>query len=152
MRFRASRPTRPCFSSRTAPPCASSTAKAATAQLGKSRSPFKGWTWKNLNKTIVGPNLLRLPDGRILAAGRLVGDTVRTSLFWVDPEANTVTEFYALPSGGDTGYPALGLPRRHAVGQLLLRRTKDRASIYLAKLRLPPAGEAAKPQRLTFGK
>ncbi len=125
--------------------------EGATALMGKSRSPFKGWTWKPLPQTIAGPSLVRLPDGRIVAAGRLVGDTVRTSLFWVKPEENSVSEFFALPSGGDTGSPALAF-HDGVLWVSYYSSHEGRASIYLAKLRLPPIAETVKPQRLTFGK
>jgi hypothetical protein len=124
---------------------------APTVQLGRSRSPYRAWTWHDLAKTIAGPNLIRLPDGRILAAGRLVDDTVRTSLCWLDPEQETLTEFFALPSSGDTGYPGLAFHE----GMLWVSyysSHEGQAMIYLAKLKLPPAGDGKKaPKRLTFG-
>ena len=78
-------------------------------------------------------------------------DTVRTSLCWLDPEQETLTEFFALPSGGDTGYPGLAF---HG-GMLWVSyysSHEGQAMIYLAKLKLPPAGDGKKaPRRLTFG-
>lgn len=125
--------------------------QGATALVGRSRSPFRGWSWKDSGRTIVGANLIRLPDGRVLGAGRLVDDTVRTSLFWVDAEAGAVSEFYALPSSGDTGYPGLAFD-----GGVLwvsyYSSHEGRAAVYLAKLRLPPVLPAEKPRKLTFGK
>ena len=40
--------------------------------------------WKDLGVKIGGPNMVRLPDGRLLAAVRLYDKTVRTSLAWID--------------------------------------------------------------------
>ncbi len=77
--------------------------------LGKSMPPFKDWTWQELNLRIGGPNMIQLPDGRILAATRLYSPRARTSLSWVDPEARTLTECLELPSGGDTSYPGMVL-------------------------------------------
>ena len=117
-----------------------------TAQLGKSRSPYRAWTWTDLNKSIAGPNLIRLPDSRYLAAGRLIDDTVRTSLCWLDPEQETLTEFFALPSGGDTGYPGLDY---HA-GFLWVSyysSHEGRAMIYLAQVKLPPALSSKAPRK-----
>lgn len=125
--------------------------EGATALLGRSRSPFRGWTWKDSGRTIVGANLIRLPDGRVLGAGRLVDDTVRTSLFWVDADAGAVSEFYALPSSGDTGYPGLAF-HDGLLWVSYYSSHEGRASVYLAKLRLPAANQPGKPQRLTFGK
>jgi hypothetical protein len=125
--------------------------EGATALLGRSRSPFRGWTWKDTGRTIVGANLIRLPDGRVLGAGRLVDDTVRTSLFWVEADTGAVAEFYALPSSGDTGYPGLAF-HDGVLWVSYYSSHEGRASVYLAKLRLPPAIQTEKPQRLTFGK
>jgi hypothetical protein len=120
-----------------------------TAMLGRSRSPYRGWTWAELNKGIAGPNLVRLPDGRLLAAGRIIDDTIRTSLCWIDPEQETLTEFFALPSSGDTGYPGL-VYHDGFLWVSYYSSHEGKAMIYLAKLRLPPA-VVKKAPRLTFG-
>ena len=122
---------------------------APTAMFGKSRSPFRAWTWAELNKGIAGPNLIRLPDGRLLAAGRIIDDTIRTSLCWIDPEQDMLTEFFALPSSGDTGHPGLV----YHDGYLWVSyysSHEGKAMIYLAKVKLPPA-VIKKAPRLTFG-
>jgi hypothetical protein len=75
--------------------------------LGNSRPPYIAWTWKQLNLRIGGPHLIRLPDGRLVAAVRLYDAPVRTSLCWLDPEQGTLTEALRLPSGGDTSYAGL---------------------------------------------
>jgi hypothetical protein len=51
--------------------------------------------------------MVRLDDGRYVAAVRLYDPPVRTSLCWVDVEAGQLREFLALPSGGDTSYAGL---------------------------------------------
>ena len=108
-----------------------------TALLGKSRSPYRAWTWADLGRNIAGPDLIRLPDERYLAAGRLIDETVRTSLCWLDPEAETLTEFLALPSGGDTGYPGLGY-HEGILWVSYYSSHEGRAMIYLARVKLPP--------------
>jgi hypothetical protein len=75
--------------------------------LGTSRPPYAQWSWKKLNLRIGGPHMIRLPDGRFLAAVRLYDSPVRTSLCWLDPEQGTLTEALRLPSGGDTSYAGL---------------------------------------------
>jgi len=79
-----------------------------TAQLGIAKSPYKKWKWKDLGKRLGGPHLLQLPDGKLVAAGRLYDKTRRTALCWLDPGAGTLEEFLALPPVGyDTSYPGL---------------------------------------------
>ena len=44
---------------------------AASAWLGRSEPPYRGWRWRDLGKRLGGPAMARLPDGRLVAAGRL---------------------------------------------------------------------------------
>ena len=78
-----------------------------TAQLGVSQPPYLNWTWTDLGIRIGGPHMIRLPDGRFVAAVRLYDGGARTSLCWLDPNAGSLTEFLKLPSGGDTSYAGL---------------------------------------------
>src|SRR5262249_5061305 len=42
--------------------------KPNSAMLGTSaKAPYKEWTWKDLGVRIGGPNMIRLPDGRVIA-------------------------------------------------------------------------------------
>jgi hypothetical protein len=79
----------------------------ASALLGISRPPYAKWEWKNLGLRIGGPNLLILPDGRIVAAIRRYHGRVWTSLNFLDPVEGRLREFLALPSGGDSSYAGL---------------------------------------------
>lgn len=109
---------------------------ASTAALGKSRAPYRGWSWTGLKVGIVGPNLIRLPDERIVVSGRMIGVDVRTSLAWLDPETESLTEFLTLPSGGDAGCPGMVFYD----GLLWISyysSHEGRAMIYLAKVNLP---------------
>lgn len=113
---------------------------AATAQLGFARPPYRHWRWKNLAVRIGGPHLLRLPGGRIVAAVRLYGGEpigqARTSLCWVDPAAGTLTEFLALPSGGDTSYAGLVF-HDSLLWVSYYSSHEHKASIYLARIKFP---------------
>lgn len=75
--------------------------------LGIAKPPYTQWEWKDLAKKIGGPHMIRLPDGRIVAAVRLYDGAVRTSLCWIDPDKGTLSEFLKLPSGGDTSYAGM---------------------------------------------
>jgi hypothetical protein len=111
-------------------------AGAATAQLGLSLFPYTKWAWKDLGVRIGGPHLLALPDGRVVAAVRRYGDCPWTSLNWVDAKEGKLTEFLALPSGGDTSYA--GLCRfEDRLWVSYYSSHEGKASIYLAKVRLP---------------
>jgi hypothetical protein len=108
----------------------------ATARLGLSRPPYTDWTWKDLGARIGGPNMIRMPDGRLLAAVRRYGKTPWTSLDWIDAEEGKMTQFLALPSGGDTSYAGLCLHEK-ALWVSYYSSHEGRASVYIAKVGLP---------------
>jgi hypothetical protein len=107
-----------------------------TAQLGRSRPPYRGWVWRDLGVRIGGPNMIRLDDGRIVAAVRLYDGRPRTSLAWLDPERPELTEFLALPSGGDTSYAGLVF-HDDLLYVSYYSSHEGKSSIYLAQVKLP---------------
>jgi hypothetical protein len=108
----------------------------ATARLGSAKSPYTEWTWKDLKVRLGGPHLLRLPDGRMVAAGRRYDGGQRTSLHWLDSETGTMTEFLKLPSGGDTSYPGL-VWHDGLLWVSYYSSHEKKTSIYRAKVKLP---------------
>ena len=95
------------------------------AMLGIGKAPYyQQWTWSEptviygdehpnlpasqaLRYGLGGPRLLRLKDGRLIAAGRALGpgrDDGHASLFLVDPKQNTMTLFAEFAG---TSYPAV---------------------------------------------
>jgi tRNA A-37 threonylcarbamoyl transferase component Bud32 len=75
------------------------------ARVGTATGDYTEWTFRDLGVQVGGPNLIELPDGRILAGGRLYGEKTRTALFWLDLQASTLTEALVLPTFGETSYP-----------------------------------------------
>ncbi len=122
--------------------------KQPSAQLGIGRPPYRGWDWSDLGVQIGGPQILRLPDNRIVAGVRLYQPKPRTALCWLDLEAKTLTEFLALPSGGDNSYPGLVF-RDGLLWVSYYSSHEGKASIYLAKVKPGPlSASRAKPIRL----
>ena len=107
-----------------------------TGKLGNARPPYTAWEWKDIGMKIGGPHMLQLPDGRLLAAGRLYDGVVRTSLCWVDAKTGTLAEFLKLPSGGDCSYPGLVWQERR-LWVSYYSSHEGKTSIYLAKVELP---------------
>ena len=103
------------------------------AFLGKAKPPYEEWKWSLLNYRIGGPNMIQLPDGRILAVTRLYDKKVRTSLSWLDPEKGKLTECLKLPSGGDTSYAGL-VWKDGLLWISYYSSHEEKTAIYLAKV------------------
>jgi hypothetical protein len=105
------------------------------AMLGRARPPYRGWSWKDLGMPLAGPTPVRLPDGRIAAAGRIEAGAPHTGLCWLDPDAGKLEEFLSLRSGGDTGDPGLVF-HDGLLWVSYYSSHEGKADIYLARVRL----------------
>jgi hypothetical protein len=106
--------------------------------LGTSQPPYTKWEWKDLGVRIGGPHMIRLADGRFVAAVRMHDNGARTSLAWVEPATGKLTEFLKLPSGGDTSYAGLVF-HDGLLWVSYYSSHEGKTSIYLAKVQLPAA-------------
>jgi autotransporter-associated beta strand protein len=85
----------------------------ATDSVGIATGNYTNWTFTSSNIKVESPDLLTLPDGRIVCAGRFYASTtpdiMYTGLGWVDPTTGTITPFLTLPNSyaADTGYPGV---------------------------------------------
>ena len=70
--------------------------------IGRSRPPYRHWTYTRIGHSLGGPNFLRLPDGRMWCASRINGRT-KLARMTVD----TFEPVLELPCDGDTGYPGM---------------------------------------------
>ena len=108
-----------------------------SAQVGTSSPPYTKWNWKSLDVRIGGPHLLVLPDGRLVASGRLhlADGEKRTALWWLDPDRGKTTEIVRLPSGGDTSYPGMVF-HDSLLWVSYYSSHEEKTAIYLAKVKL----------------
>ncbi|MDZ7386302.1 MAG: exo-alpha-sialidase [candidate division KSB1 bacterium] len=104
--------------------------------LGISAPPYTDWRWVPLGARIGGPHMLRLPDGRLLAAVRLYDERQRTALCWVDRRQGRLTECLTLPSGGDTSYPGL-VWYKDTLWVSYYSSHEGKAAVYLAQVKVP---------------
>lgn len=107
-----------------------------SALLLSAKPPYTEWKTDDLGVRFGGPQILLLPDGRLLGAGRLYDNKQRTSLVWVNRDNNTMTEWLALPSGGDTSYPGLVLDGKDVLVSYYSSH-EGKTSIYFARVALP---------------
>ncbi len=101
--------------------------------FGVSKPPYKEWAWRKLGARIGGPHMIRLADGRLLAAVRLYDGKTRTSLCWIHDKG--IEEFLPLPSKGDSSYPGLVIHKDHLYVSYYSSH-EGKTSIYLATVRL----------------
>jgi hypothetical protein len=105
-----------------------------SALLGTSKPPYTEWQWHDLKIYFGGPNFIQIPDGRWIAAGRIIHpDAHKTELAWLDVENKKLTPILQLPSGGDTSYPGL-VWRDGFLWVSYYASHEGKSSIYLAKV------------------
>lgn len=109
-----------------------------SAVLGSSRGDYSQWQWHDLGpefNAFGGPNLIQLPTGQWLAAGRMHQDGSHTALCYLDVANHTMTRLLKLPSGGDTSYPGL-LWHNDLLYVSYYSSHEGKASIYIAKVKV----------------
>jgi hypothetical protein len=113
-------------------------APANSAYLGVSQPPYRQWQWHDLHEFFGGPNLLQIPDGQWIAAGRIVRDGETNNRCGVARRRGQ--DAHAAPFASQRRrhqLPGTCLSRRRLVGQLLLKpRGKDQ---YLSRQSAPHA-------------
>ncbi|TWT85213.1 hypothetical protein Pla123a_00190 [Posidoniimonas polymericola] len=104
------------------------------AYLGKADPPYRDWQWRRLDRFIGGPNLLQLPSGRWVAAGRqLLKAGARTVIAELNPADGHLENILVLPSGGDCSYPGL-VWHEDRLWVSYYSSHEDHTSIYLAQV------------------
>ena len=118
----------------------------ATDSIGISTGNYTNWTFNNANMPVQSPNLLTLPDGRIICAGRMYAqfnpDIAYTGLAWLDPTTGTITPFlkFANTYGMDCGYPGLyWYNNQLMVSYYSSTPTGPGADIFVAQVTIPAA-------------
>ena len=111
--------------------------------IGFSRPPYREWTWSEQSARLGGPNLIVLPDGRMIGVTRgHLADRKTNTYVALLARDGSMTPLVTLPSGGDTSYA--GLVRR---GDTLLvsyySSHEGRSAIYLATINLKPVPTSA---------
>lgn len=107
-----------------------------SALLGTAKAPYTEWKWQNLGVRIGGPQMMQLPNGRFVVAGRAYDEKARTELWWLEPQTGELTSMVSLPSGGDTSYPGLVF-NDGLLWVSYYSSHEGKTSIYLARVKLP---------------
>lgn len=109
------------------------------AWIGISQHPYTEWKWNETARHLGGPNFLILPDGKMIAAGRLVewnpyGGFEKTALAAMT--LNDLKPIMVLPSGGiDTSYPGM-VYHKGLLWIAYYSSHEKNTAVYLAKVRV----------------
>jgi hypothetical protein len=106
----------------------------STGYLAVSKAPYSKWEWRETDRTLTAPRLIRMPDGKIVASVGLFDKGPRTVLCELDPSSAKLTEFLELPTGGATAFAGLALHE----GQLWVNfhgSLEGKTGIFLAKVK-----------------
>ncbi len=100
--------------------------------IGESTYPFTQWEWHDLGIRFGGPELTRMPNGKLLLSTRsYYGKIYRMSLYEINKN-NKPELLLDLPSEKDTGYPGI-LIRGKELWVSYNSGHEDKTAIYLAK-------------------
>lgn len=106
------------------------------AMIGWSKAPYKQWEWAKTDYFVGGPSFIVLPDGGMIAGGRLFPNSDRSkpqtalgrmTLASYEPQLT-------LPSGGDTSYPGFAW-HGGVLWTMYYSSHEGTTAIYLAKVR-----------------
>ena len=107
----------------------------ANGWLGYSNAPYKEWKWTDLGIRLGGPNMINLPDGKILIGTRSYEkNTHYTSLYSLDRQGKA-KQLLHLPSDGDNSYPGF-VVRGDVLWVSYYSGHEGRTSIYLARMNI----------------
>ena len=113
----------------------------STMGIATAASNYTNWTFTNCNLQVQSPDLLTLPDGRIVAAGRIYSNGLAyTDLSWLDPSTGTVTPFLTFPinaSFDDTGYPGVCWYNGKLLVSYYSATATPGADIFVAQVSIP---------------
>jgi len=112
----------------------------SSALLGASKPDYTEWQWHDLGADFNGfggPNLIGVPSGHWIGAGRMHDGGAHTALTYVDVKNGTMARLLKLPSSGDTSYPGL-VWHEKLLYVSYYSSHEGKTSIYLAKLRIKP--------------
>ena len=102
--------------------------------IGMSAPPYQNWKWNELGARLGGPDLIILPNGKMLCGSRFyqLGMTDKTVIAKVTPEGKYI-KLVTLPSGGDCSYPGM-LIRDGMLWMSYYSSHEDKTAIYLVRL------------------
>lgn len=105
--------------------------------IGVSAPPYEHWDWHRTANHIGGPNFIVLPDGTMVAGGRLTRDSESKTMIGI-MDLTSFDPSLVLPSRGDSSYPGFAFHDGVLWVMYYSSTEENRAhtAIYLARVRI----------------
>ncbi|MDR2441195.1 MAG: glycoside hydrolase [Planctomycetaceae bacterium] len=109
--------------------------EAGNAELGMSSNPYTTWNWINLGIHAGGPEMIVLPNDKLLFAHRFYDKTGPSTVLTKQGTDGKLQLVMRFPSGGDTSYPGMVI-HNGFLWVSYYSSHEEKTSIYLAKIPL----------------
>lgn len=110
--------------------------RGGNAWVGTSASSYDDVRWVETELYLGGPNFVVLPDGRMIASGRVYNEDLSEKTAVLEMTTQGLKRLFDLPSGGDdTSYPGMVIHGDEIWISYYSSHDGGKTSIYLAKLK-----------------
>jgi hypothetical protein len=109
--------------------------EAGNAELGVSTTPYTNWNWIDLGMRAGGPEMIVLPNDKLLFGHRLYEKTGASTALTKQRADGKLQLVLRFPSGGDTSYPGMVI-YNNFLWVSYYSGHEGKTSIYLAKIPL----------------
>lgn len=110
--------------------------RGGNAWIGTSTSPYEEVTWTETEYYLGGPNFIVLPDGRMVASGRVYNEDLSEKTSVLEMTTEGLKWLFDLPSGGeDTSYPGMVVRDGEIWISYYSSHEEGKTSIYLSKIK-----------------
>jgi len=110
---------------------------------GRSKPPYKEWSWKSLGMRLGGPDFIALEDNLLISGTRIYEDEGRYTALFAGERSGDFRKILQLPSGGDNSYPGF-LKRDNKLYVSYYSSHEGNTSVYLAEILLSYINEITK--------
>lgn len=110
--------------------------RGGNAWIGTSEAPYTDVYWSESEHYLGGPNFVILPDGRMIASGRVYNEDLSEKTAVLEMTATGLKRLFDLPSGGDdTSYPGMVVRDGELWISYYSSHEGSKTSIYLSKIK-----------------